>query len=315
MRFFRPWKHRGSNAEAGLAGFQNQNPVAECGLSLVRRCFPFFTDAAPGIVRVRVILLDPWRLDIVVQERDQSGKYFWISSGKVLGLADVEYFTGNFDTAREILIAAIPADEAMNNKYGMAVKQMALAEVYLELGDLEAAEDIAAQGLENVRAPATMVTAAVVEIAAGDHDAAMEIAASLAEQLSAQSRAYAEMIMGLVMLESGEHMAAINQLTAAIENADLWLLRFHRGRAYLEAGFFVEALDEFTAARDRYGEASAVFLEDLPTYRYMSTLPYWIARAQAELGISHDARQNFTLFMSRRPVGGPLADDARQRMK
>lgn len=232
-----------------------------------------------------------------------------------LGLADVEYFTGNFDTAREILIAAIPADEAMNNKYGMAVKQMALAEVYLELGDLEAAADIAAQGLENVRAPATMVTAAVVEIAAGDHDAAMEIAASLAEQLSAQSRAYAEMIMGLVMLESGEHMAAINQLTAAIENADLWLLRFHRGRAYLEAGFFVEALDEFTAARDRYGEASAVFLEDLPTYRYMSTLPYWIARAQAELGISHDARQNFTLFMSRRPVGGPLADDARQRMK
>jgi len=232
-----------------------------------------------------------------------------------LGLADIEFFAGNFDAAREILARAIPADEAMNNKYGLAVKQMVLAEVFLELGDVEAAADVAAQGLENVRAPATMVTAALVEIAAGDHEAALQIAASLAEQLSVQSRAYAEMIMGLVMLESGEHMAAISQLTAAIENADLWLLRFYRGRAYLEAGFFVEALDDFTVARDRHGEATALFLDDLPTYRYMSTLPYWIARAQEELGMSHDARQNFTLFVTRRPTGGALADDARHRMQ
>lgn len=232
-----------------------------------------------------------------------------------LGLADVEFFTGNFDLAREILIAAIPADEAANNRYGLAVKQMALAEVYLELEDVDAAALAATRGLEHVRAPATMVPAALVEIAAGNHDAAMQIAASLAEQLSEQSRAYAEMIMGVVLLESGDHLAAINQLTAAINTADLWLLRFYRGRAYLEGGYFVEALDEFTVARDRHGEATAVFLDDLPTYRYMSTLPYWIARAQKGLGMSHDARQNFSAFMSRRSAGGPMADDARHRME
>ena len=231
-----------------------------------------------------------------------------------LGLADVELFAGNFVAAREILTRAISADEASNNKYGLAVKQMALANVLLELGDVEAATDLATQGLEIVRAPATMVPAALVHITAGDNNAALEIAASLAEQLSPQSRAYAEMITALVFLESGDNLAAINQLTAAIKTADLWLLRLCRGRAYLEGGYSVEALDEFMAAQDRHGEATAVFLDDLPTYRYMSTLPYWTARAQTELGMTHDARQNFTLFMSRRPAGGALADDARQAM-
>jgi tetratricopeptide (TPR) repeat protein len=203
----------------------------------------------------------------------------------------------------------------MNNKYGEAVKHMALADVLLELGEVEAAAELAERGLETVRAPATLVPAALVHISAGDQDAALDIAASLAEQLSPQSRAYAEMITALVFLESGDHLAAINQLTAAIDTADLWLLRIYRGRAYLEGGYYVEALDDFTVAQDRHGEATALFLDDLPTYRYMSTLPYWIARAQTELGMTHDARQNFTLFTARRPVGGAMADDARYRMK
>mgnify|MGYP001548745728 CR=1 FL=1 len=120
---------------------------------------------------------------------------------------------------------------------------------------------------------------------------------------------------GGVGFESGDHLAAINQLTAAIDTADLWLLRVHRGRAYLEGGYYVEALDDFTVAQDRHGEATAAFLDDLPTYRYMSRLPDWIARAQSELGMTHDARQNLTLFMARRPTGGALADDAHQAMK
>jgi len=232
-----------------------------------------------------------------------------------LGLADVESLAGNFDAAHEILSTAIPADEAANNRYGLAVKQLALANVLLELGDTEAAVDAASRGVGIVSAPATMVPAALVQISAGNQDAALEIAASLAEQLSVQSRAYAEMIMGVVMLESGDHLAAINQFTAAINTADLWLLRFYLGRAYLEAEYFVEAFDEFTVANARHGEATAIFLDDLPTYRYMTTLPYWMARAQQGLGMSHDARQNFSQFVSRRPAGGAMADDARHRMK
>ncbi len=109
-------------------------------------------------------------------------------------------------------------------------------------------------------------------------------------------------------------MQAIEQLTGALEIADLWLLRFHLGRAYFEADYFVEAVDELTAARQRQGEATALFLDDLPTYHHAATLPYWLGRAQAELGMVEDAAENFTLFLKLRPAGGPLTEDARQRL-
>ncbi len=65
---------------------------------------------------------------------------------------------------------------------------------------------------------------------------------------------------------------------------------------------------------DRQGEASSVFLDDLPTYRYMATIPYWLGRAQEELGMKDVAVENYTAFIARRPNGDSLADDARQRM-
>ena len=87
------------------------------------------------------------------------------------------------------------------------------------------------------------------------------------------------------------------------------------GRAYLEADFFAEALGEFTACEERRGEASAVFLDDTPSVRYLSTLPYWTGRAQAGLSMRSAANQEFGKFLALRPEGGPLADDARQRLQ
>ena len=104
-------------------------------------------------------------------------------------------------------------------------------------------------------------------------------------------------------------------LTSAIDRADLWLVRFYRGRAFLEGGFYAEALDEFTECEKRKGEATAVFLDDLPTYRYMATLPYWLGRAQEGLGMTADAQASYSAFVSYRPESDPLADDARQRMQ
>jgi tetratricopeptide (TPR) repeat protein len=116
-------------------------------------------------------------------------------------------------------------------------------------------------------------------------------------------------------LENGENVQAIDALSSAIELADLWLARFYRGRAFLEGGFFAEALDDFLACQARHGEATAVFLDDLPTYRYMATLPYWLGRAQEGLGMTAEARENYTTFVGYRPEGDPLVDDARQRLQ
>jgi len=158
------------------------------------------------------------------------------------------------------------------------------------------------------------VPAAFIYIAAGMPDEALAISETLVQKLSPQPRAYAALIGALIALDAGNHVQAIEQLTGALEIADLWLLRFHLGRAYFEADYFVEAVDELTAARQRQGEATALFLDDLPTYHHAATLPYWLGRAQAEIGMGEDAAENFTLFLALRPAGGPLTDDARQRL-
>jgi tetratricopeptide (TPR) repeat protein len=236
------------------------------------------------------------------------------ASAASLGLADLELFAGNFSAARELLADGIASDQEVGNTFGQAVKQIALADALLAEGNTEDAVAEAERGIAIIGTDATLVPAAIIYIAAGSNDEALAIAETLANELSPQSRAYAKLVEGLIALESGDQMEAIERLSEAAEIADLWLVRFHLGRAYLEAGYFVEALDEFTLAQDRHGEATALFLDDLPTYRYLATLPYWQGRAQTELGMSDAAASSFNAFLARRPAGGPLADDARQRL-
>ena len=144
---------------------------------------------------------------------------------------------------------------------------------------------------------------------------AAKIANELSRQLQPQSRAYANMILGIIESRAGRHVNALDRLTSAIEMYDFWLLRFYLGQAYFAAGSYAEALDEFNISYDRRGEVSAIFLDDLPTWRYLATLPYWQGRAQQELGMSAAAQQSYQAYLDLRPDSDPLAADARQRMK
>jgi hypothetical protein len=82
----------------------------------------------------------------------------------------------------------------------------------------------------------------------------------------------------------------------------------------LAAGYAAEALAEFEAARSRSGEGAAIFLDDVPTYRYLASLPYWTARAQSNMGMAQTANENFSRFLALRPNGGRLVEDARGRL-
>ena len=201
-----------------------------------------------------------------------------------LGRADVALFERRYDDAKALLADGIAADEASGSRYYAATKYMALAEAELATGDVAAALQAVSQGLELSSRDAQNIPAALTYIAAGELDRAREIAAALGSQLQPTSRAYGMMIESLVLLEEGEQVLAIDKLTAALNLADLWLVRYYRGRAYLAAGFATEAMDEFSAVTARNGEATAVFLDDLPTYRYMADVPEWLGRAQDGLG-------------------------------
>ena len=246
---------------------------------------------------------------------NMSGIGFRGASTAALGLADLAIYNGDYDSARAILQQGIAEDEAAGSQYFAATKYIALAELELASGNDTAALESLETGLGISSREAQSVPAALMYLRTGDVDRARDIAAGLGQQLQPKARAHSLLIDGLIALGDGDHVTAIDTLSSALELADLWLVRFYIGRAYLEAGFYAEALDEFMACQGRNGEATAVFLDDLPTYRYMAALPYWLGRAQEGLGMTDDARENYAQYVGYRPEGDPLADDARQRLQ
>jgi len=202
------------------------------------------------------------------------------------GIADLELYSGNFVHAQQIIEAGIDEDKAAGNSQAAATKLIILAETLLHLAKNEEALAALATGLEIDRGIVRTVPAAMIYLHAGKTDAATAIADSLSQKVRPQHRAYGLMIEALVDLESGRNMDAVDKLRAATEIADLWLVRFHTGRAYLAAGYPVEALADFELAARRHGEAAAIFLDDTPTYRFLATLPFWLDRVQNELGTS-----------------------------
>jgi hypothetical protein len=77
------------------------------------------------------------------------------------------------------------------------------------------------------------------------------------------------------------------------------------------------AWDDLNACERRIGEATAVFLDDVPSIRYEVPLWYWRARVQdAGVGTHADALEDYQRFLQHRPSDSsdPLVQDARRRM-
>ena len=230
-----------------------------------------------------------------------------------LGLADLALFQGQLSEAVELLRAGIAADVEADNKEGIATKTIVLAQALADLGDVDASLKAASDAF-NVRGGlARQVPAALLYLQLEDTEAAAAIANELGENLQPQSRAYANMILGVIDSRAGRHIDAIDKLKAATALSDFWLVRFYLGQAYFAAGANVEAMDEFMNCAIRQGEASALFLDDLPTWRYMATLPYWLGRAQQELSMTHAARESYRQFLDNYKADTALVKDARER--
>jgi tetratricopeptide (TPR) repeat protein len=233
-----------------------------------------------------------------------------------LGLADIALGEGRFSQAASLLRQGIADDRKAENEAGVASKQIVLAEALALAGGLPAALAAAQSALGQDKSPAIAVPAARVLIAAGrDRDAAA-LGAELDNQLDRQNRAYGRMIAGLVAMSKGRQVEAIEAYREALKLADVWLVRFNLGVAFLEAKYYAEALREFEACQKRRGEASAVFLNDEPTARYVAPIRYWIGRSKEGLGLLPQAQENYRAFVALRAADSPdpLLGDARRRL-
>jgi tetratricopeptide (TPR) repeat protein/tRNA A-37 threonylcarbamoyl transferase component Bud32 len=237
------------------------------------------------------------------------------ASLSAIGIADVAIYEGRNDDAIAALPSAVARDESQGNTLGAAAKLVALGEAHAARREPVAAATALARARTLSDQDYVLVPAARLAVAAGRLDEARAIAVSLAGRLQAQSRAYSKLIDAEIAMSARQYPAAIDALHAAQKLADLWLVRFTLGLAYFQRGDYPEAVSEFAKARERRGEATAIYLDDLPTFRHYASLPYWFGRAREMQKL--DARPQFQEFLQIRQANNsdPLVEDARRRLE
>jgi tetratricopeptide (TPR) repeat protein len=139
----------------------------------------------------------------------------------------------------------------------------------------------------------------------------------MGQRLEPELRAYSKLLQGELLLAKGKTQAAIDLFQAAGEIFDMWIGRLALGRAYLDAGAFTEASSAFDACERRKGEATSLFLDNVPTLRYFPLVYCYRARAQegmksAAAGESYKA---FLVIKAKADPADTLVADARKRAK
>jgi tetratricopeptide (TPR) repeat protein/predicted Ser/Thr protein kinase len=231
------------------------------------------------------------------------------------GLADVALYQGRLSDAVKLLESELENDLANGREAAAARKRILLAEAHLERGDAPRARSLAQQALGSSTNAAFDVPIATVLLQMGREAETLDLAAKLATRLQTEQQAYGKLIEGLAAMKRGDVTGAVHTLGEARKLADAWLIRFALGRAYLEAGAFPEANVELELVLKRRGEATAVFFDDNPSYRYLADLHYYLGRTREGLG-SPDASESYRTYLAIKEPGegGRLVADARRRL-
>jgi tetratricopeptide (TPR) repeat protein len=233
-----------------------------------------------------------------------------------LGLADVAMYEGRFGDAAALLEKGIAGDRETKNEAGAAAKMVALAQSYAALGRTGDAIRTARDASTRSKAPRVLVPAAEILIEGKRASEARALAGQLQRELQPYERAAAKIIEGDLAVAAGEIANGITAYRAALRLDDLWIARYKLAIAYVQEGHSAaEASAELENCSRRHGEMAAVFLDDLPTWRYGAPLKYWTARAYDALGVKVRAVQFYKEFLDLRPSAtDALSTDARARL-
>ena len=195
-----------------------------------------------------------------------------------IGLADIALFERRFDDAVAILTEGIATDEEQGNTRGVGTKTIALAQAYVGRG--ETVEALAVlKRLGAARGDGQLVPIAEMYAANGQYEKSFEIAEQYRQQFRPTARAYAGLIDGINAYYQNEYILAIESLRAAQEYADLWIIHFYLGQAYVGGGHVAAAMAEFDSCIERRSEAAGLFFDDVPTWRYTASLGEWKKKA------------------------------------
>ena len=194
------------------------------------------------------------------------------------GLADLALYEQDYALAAEILVEGIESDLGQNAIDTAAIKYVTLGEVNFQLSHRQDALDAIENGLQIGTSDNSRVRAAMLLAELREFERADAIANELSNDLSNIRRAYADTIRARIASSQNQSVEAVEFSNMAIETADLWLARFVLGNVYLDAGFPVEAYNEFQLCKNRIGEGLAIFLDDRPTFRMIRNLEAAIDR-------------------------------------
>jgi tetratricopeptide (TPR) repeat protein/tRNA A-37 threonylcarbamoyl transferase component Bud32 len=237
------------------------------------------------------------------------------SSMSKLGLADVALYEAKANDAIPILESGMKEDLDNKDAASAAVKSIMLGEAYLLAGRHPEAVAAAERALALDKQPSTLHAAGTVLSEAGQVDKAQSLASQLESSLDSEPQLYGKLLEGKIALDRGNARKAVLTLKEAGQKTDTWIGHLLLGRSFLEAGMYPEASSETETCLKRRGEASALYLDDVPTFRLLPPVYYYMGRAQEALK-SPAAADSYRSFLARQGKGsGPLVSDALKRTK
>jgi Tfp pilus assembly protein PilF len=231
------------------------------------------------------------------------------------GLSDLDIYQGQFAAAAKMLEAGAAADLEAKRPDLAAAKFSALADVNLMRNQKAQALAAITKALANGKGGKLQFLAARLYVAAGEVAKARDLAAGLASAVSPESQAYGKLIQGELALLDKKPSDAVKTFTEASNLADSWIGHFDLGRAYIDAGLFVEADSEFDACVKRRGEAMELFMGDMPTFSYFAPVYYFQGRAREGLKTA-SFKESYQTYLNIRGKAGedPLLPEIRKRL-
>lgn len=231
------------------------------------------------------------------------------------GLADVALYEGRVADAIKILEQGVSSDMAAKNPDAAAIKLATLSQAQFMAGHASEAARTADRALVASHEVPIQFWAARAYIGANEDAKVLAIAHDLENRLDADPQAYGKLLEGEIQLKQSKAQDALKLFLDSRKIADTWMGHFDAGRAYVELGAFAEAGSELDACQKRRGEATALFLDESPTYYLFPPVYYYLGRAQEGLK-SSAAQDSYKSFIDIKNGGqDPLLADARRRVQ